>query len=77
MSTIYLGIAQNAGNARQKLAEARVSRTHRCPERATAGFEDREDHRIPKRSLIARPMKQLAAALNAAHLCAGRTTIAC
>jgi hypothetical protein len=32
------------------MAEARVSRTHRCPKRTTAGFEDREDHRIPKRS---------------------------
>ena len=33
----------------RRLAEARVSRTHRCPKRTTAGFEDREDHRIPKR----------------------------
>ena len=28
------------------VAEARGSRTHRCPCRTTAGFEDREDHRI-------------------------------
>jgi hypothetical protein len=33
------------------LAEARASRTHRCPIRTTAGFEDREDHRIPSASI--------------------------
>ena len=33
------------------LAEARGSRTHRCPCRTTTGFEDREDHRILSASL--------------------------
>jgi hypothetical protein len=31
--------------ALDKLAEVRVSRTHRRPLRTTTGFEDREDHR--------------------------------
>ncbi len=34
-----------------KLAEARVSRTHRRPLGTTAGFEDREDHRSLSTSL--------------------------
>src|SRR6185312_5420382 len=42
-----LGVVGRAGGWVEagKLAEARVSRTHRCPWRTTAGFEDREDHR--------------------------------
>src|SRR5437868_4761579 len=35
-----------------KLAEARVSRTHRRPLRTTAGFEDREDHRSLSASVL-------------------------
>jgi selenide,water dikinase len=42
-----------------KVAEARVSRTHRCPKRTTAGFEDREDHRIPSASSFASRLHQL------------------
>jgi hypothetical protein len=34
-----------AGFSHDSLAEVRVSRTHRRLLRATAGFEDREDHR--------------------------------